>query len=507
MADGMSILDTLLPNKEHQVVCSDSMDTMMFTDLRKQSEKLQEVEKGGTEALKTFPPLAQDIWSSLFKFSPEFRKPEELAPSHRFNSTLLEKMVQMQEYRELRVHTRLDEMHSAMATVAMAEEMARTLKDELKDQAELANAADSIQQELQRAINAAQTYQDMTDMSGNPEFQKKADENVKKAEQCKSQLQQAEAKLEQSCEAGANKIRGNVRAAASSALKNSKEVSEAMDGWGLGVGELQKMPIEQKLELAKRLQTRKFKLMAQVIGRMRRLAVHKQKTRLNQSRDEIHNVGIGNDLSRVLPIELAQLRHPVARAEFKRKFVEGKLMQYELKGTEKQGKGPIVVCVDNSGSMSGDRETWSKAVALALLEIATMQKRGFACIHFGGPLDALEIIEIKPGEKDILSKAVKVAAFFLNAGGTAFEPALSQALELISKQSFKKADVVFITDGNAPIGPKFLSGFLYSKKSKEFRVFGVLIQSHNTETLKKFSDEIVRVDELLDAEAEGLMDI
>jgi uncharacterized protein with von Willebrand factor type A (vWA) domain len=416
MADGMSILDSLLPYKEHQVVRSDSMDTRMFTDLRKQSEKLQEVEKGGTEALNTFPPLAQDIWSSLFKFSPEFRKPEELAPSHRFNSTLLEKMVQMQEYRELRVHTRLDEMHSAMATIAMAEEMARTLKDELKDQAELANAADNIQQDLQRAINAAQTYQDMTDMSSNPEFQKKADENVKKAEQCKAQLQQAEAKLEQSCEAGANKIRGNVRAVASSALKNSKEVSEAMDGWGLGAGELQKMPIQQKLELAKRLQTRKFKLMAQVIGRMRRLADHKQKTKLNQSRDEIHNVGIGNDLSRVLPIELVQLRHSILKAEFKRKFVEGKLMQYELKGTEKQGKGPIVVCVDNSGSMSGDRETWSKAVALALLEIATMQKRGFACIHFGGPRDALEIIEIKPGEKDILSKAVKVAEFFLNAG-------------------------------------------------------------------------------------------
>ncbi|MCG2737527.1 MAG: hypothetical protein L6282_14180 [Candidatus Methanoperedenaceae archaeon] len=84
---------------------------------------------------------------------------------------------------------------------------------------------------------------------------------------------------------------------------------------------------------------------------------------------------------------------------------------------------------------------------------------------------------------------------------------MSQALELISKQSFKKADVVFITDGNAPISPKFLSGFLDSKKSKEFRVFGVLIQSHNTETLKKFSDEIVDVAELLDAEAEPLLEI
>jgi uncharacterized protein with von Willebrand factor type A (vWA) domain len=109
--------------------------------------------------------------------------------------------------------------------------------------------------------------------------------------------------------AGANKIRGSVRAATESALKDAKDISEAIDGWGLGAGELQKMPIEQKLELAKRLQTKKFKLMAQVIGRMQRLAVHKQKTKLNQSRDEIHNVGIGNDLSRVLPIELVQLRH------------------------------------------------------------------------------------------------------------------------------------------------------------------------------------------------------
>ena len=39
--------------------------------------------------------------------------------------------------------------------------------------------------------------------------------------------------------------------------------------------------------------------------------------------------------------------------------------------------------------------------------------------HFGGQSDALETIEIKSGEKDILSKAVKVAEFFLNAGGTA----------------------------------------------------------------------------------------
>ena len=82
-------------------------------------------------------------------------------------------MTQMQQYRELRVHTRLDEMYSALATVALAGKMAKTLKEELKEQAEQANTADMIQQELQRAIDAARTYQDIADRSGNQDFQKK----------------------------------------------------------------------------------------------------------------------------------------------------------------------------------------------------------------------------------------------------------------------------------------------------------------------------------------------
>jgi hypothetical protein len=38
-------------------------------------------------------------------------------------------------------------------------------------------------------------------------------------------------------------------------------------------------------------------------------------------------------------------------------------------------------------------------------------------------------------------------------------------------------------------------------------VFGVPIQSHDISTLKEFSDEIIQINELLNAEAEGLMGI
>jgi len=64
--------------------------------LREQSGNLQKVEKEGTESLKTFPPLTQDIWSSLFKFSPEFRRVRRNSTvAIRFNATLVDKMTQI----------------------------------------------------------------------------------------------------------------------------------------------------------------------------------------------------------------------------------------------------------------------------------------------------------------------------------------------------------------------------------------------------------------------------
>jgi Mg-chelatase subunit ChlD len=58
------------------------------------------------------------------------------------------------------------------------------------------------------------------------------------------------------------------------------------------------------------------------------------------------------------------------------------LMQFKLEGKEKEGKGPLIVCIDNSGSMAGEREEWAKGFALGLLTIAKKQKREFCIIHF-----------------------------------------------------------------------------------------------------------------------------
>jgi hypothetical protein len=63
-----------------------------------------------------------------------------------------------------------------------------------------------------------------------------------------------------------------------------------------------------------------------------------------------------------------------------------------------------------------------------------------------------------------------MAEFFIKSDGTAFEPALGRATELIESQAYQKADIMFVTDGQAPVASKFLVKFLETKK--EFRNSG-----------------------------------
>src|SRR5690606_34595270 len=92
----------------------------------------------------------------------------------------------------------------------------------------------------------------------------------------------------------------------------------------------------------------------------------------------------GADLARVLPAELAALRHRLQRLDFLRQYVEGQLTQYHLRGRETLGRGPMVVALDASGSMrvslstdgsGASRIDWAAAVAAALADMAVRDRR------------------------------------------------------------------------------------------------------------------------------------
>ena len=108
------------------------------------------------------------------------------------------------------------------------------------------------------------------------------------------------------------------------------------------------------------------------------------------------------------------LCNDTTKKDFYRRMSEHGLLQYSKEAHKQKNKGPIIVCVDTSGSMEGDAETWSKALTIGILEVAQMQKRDFACIIYSNSADDPIVIR-----KDEISpeKIIACAENFHDGGG------------------------------------------------------------------------------------------
>ena len=105
-------------------------------------------------------------------------------------------------------------------------------------------------------------------------------------------------------------------------------------------------------------------------GRFRRLAQSRQRRKVRHGLDDVVGVELSGELARTLPYELGKLVVPELELDTLRRLAEGQLLSREHHATEPVAKGPILVCVDESGSMYGEPVHMAKALALALAWIA-----------------------------------------------------------------------------------------------------------------------------------------
>src|SRR5581483_273550 len=233
----------------------------------------------------------------------------------------------------------------------------------------------------------------------------------------------------------------------------------------------------KQIELGKHLAgNEKLKKLAQMVGRMKEHALALRRKIFERTNEELSEVGLGAEVSRLLPHELTAFHHPVLRKDFTRRFIENELLLYSLRGIEEKGKGPVVVCLDGSSSMMGDKEIWAKALTLTLLEIARRQRRLFRSICFSSADTPLRVLDLNPREhyEVELSKVMELAEYF-PGGGTDFETPLNAALECLKQSRFKRGDIVFITDGECQVSPAWAEQFRADKENMGFSLFSILI--------------------------------
>jgi uncharacterized protein with von Willebrand factor type A (vWA) domain len=174
------------------------------------------------------------------------------------------------------------------------------------------------------------------------------------------------------------------------------------------------------------------------------------------SNEEIVGIELGRDLANVIPQELALLSDLDVAILFDLKYVENRLMCFSKQGYKNEifdesieeevtvidddKLGPIIICVDTSGSMSGAPENIAKAITLTLASRAVAQKRQCYLINFSTSIVTLDLSP--PKGADDLIKFLKMSFH----GGTDVAPALEEGLRMMSDSGYKRADLLVISD-------------------------------------------------------------
>lgn len=170
-----------------------------------------------------------------------------------------------------------------------------------------------------------------------------------------------------------------------------------------------------------------------------------------------------DDISRLLPSEAATLARgmtvPTSKLIFYAKLVEKSLQTYERDGWGEfptqididrreirptADRGPILLCVDTSGSMRGPRELVAKALTLECMRAAKIQERGCYVYAFAGPK------EVKELELGMDPESIERLLSFLEAtfnGGSNFSSPIEACLKKLSQAQWSNSDILIVSDG------------------------------------------------------------
>jgi len=203
----------------------------------------------------------------------------------------------------------------------------------------------------------------------------------------------------------------------------------------------------------------------------------------------VEGLEIGGDIERIHPSRLA-LPDDIFLVE----LANSRLLLYQKKTY--MDYGDVYVLLDKSGSMSGDKINWARAVALALLAKARAGRRRFRLRFFDSIV--YELIEVRKRAKTrYLAEALRKIATVKASGGTNITGALARAVE-DSDKGRGRVDIVLITDGEDKLSLHIVRSIL---ARPSVRLHTVMIRGEN-KTLEEVSDTYM-VAEKLD-EGEGL---
>lgn len=491
-----------------QVLQHDGYDVRIYEEALATYEKLAAAVDAARQRLVTAPALFRDLFWSFYKHLPAANPVVPVTPAHHVNEDIMQQMMSTVEWSTVReAGTIGDVLASAMATLGVAGKALQALDTATVDRINRLHELESGATALFEQADALDELAAQASADRMPELHVAAQQARADALAAQAAADEETRALAEDAEDREDHVRRAARAglhAAETEISDMEAMVSAFGGHdhGRSSGDNPMMiSPKEKLELARRVgQSSRLKQIAAACGRLSRIALQVQRNRVQHPPDEVTSITFGQELSRLLPSELALLADPDLEELFLLKLAESRLMQYELIGNERQGQGPIILALDSSGSMTQQiqgisKEVWSKAVMLAMLSIARLQKRDMAVIHFGTQIKTWMF----PQGRGSYLEVTDCAAYFMSAGNENYPLWMEEALRIVEDARFDRADVICLADGLSTIPTADREAWQRRRQARSMRCFGMLIGTHDgAGVLASIADVLFTLDDLHD---------
>ena len=240
----------------------------------------------------------------------------------------------------------------------------------------------------------------------------------------------------------------------------------------------------------------------------RQLGLKAVETRLPDAPGELRGIRQSDRIDGMLGSEAAMLLHPVLHKLWRARRAEGRLLTYDSEAVlidwrpdasqaprqalgppepEALERGPIIVCMDTSGSMRGGPETIAKAVVLQALRTSLAERRGCRLIAFGGPDEIVER-ELAQGQAGLATLLDLMGQSF--DGGTDVQGPIERAIDRVHQARWASADLLIVSDGEFGCTPATLARLDQARNTLGLRVQGVLVGDRETMGLLEVADDI-----------------
>ena len=469
-----------------------------FNELLRIAKMLKDICIEGEMLLPGFTNIIGDCWAAFYGQDPHFKYEAKQLDAMQFD--FLQNLMGNEHFKQWHQLTKGDELLSVLTAIRMADELKKTVENAKKQLLQQSSNFNNVRlmdfvgkqlQQIQRKLRDPSNTLAMKEVLQRQQqfYQHKRQRGQGELKQMNKQLkdliqsinqQQIGAMIEQNKE----KIRHTKQAIVAVGTMNGEK--------------LHHLPLTDQFELAEKLKSHKeLRKIADMVGRFKRIAMKKQKKR-NKQTMERKNITIGQEVARLLPTELASYILPHSNLDFLRRYAEQQTFIFDTNGKDKNGKGPIIICMDESSSMTSLKEQ-SKAFCIALLWIAKKQKRDFAIVPFASQVG--EVMIFKKGQATI-QEMIHFSEQFLS-GGTNYEHPLSKSLQILTESKFNEADILFVTDGSSFLSSRFIEVFNEVKRKKQFECTSIVVtnlyNAVDVNIVHKFSDRVIEVSELFEA--------